>query len=171
MTITSSSFDRFVTATSPSRYCHLTIWWPSRHRHLTISWPSHHRHLTSSWPSSQDDERENLNRILHAWTWKICVKTYIPWCYIIGAMKIQIHCTWITHQSLWGSGFRRVGCCVWASKIWRFSIAQAQMPYPTTLGSSDYNFGLKLRMCRFCIWQCNGRHMTILWTRNMYVQI
>ena len=94
------SLHRYLTICWPSRYCHLTIWWPSRHRHLTISWPSHHRHLTISWPSSQDDERENLSLILHTWTWKICVKTYIPWCYIIRAMKIQIHCTWITHQSL-----------------------------------------------------------------------
>ena len=100
LTIWWPSLHRYLTIWWPSRYCHLTLWWPSPHRHLTISWPTHHRHLTISWPSSQDDERENLSCILHTLTWKICVKTYIPWCYIIRAMEIQIHCTWITHQSL-----------------------------------------------------------------------
>ena len=92
-------------------------------------------------------------------------------CYIIQALEIQIHCTWITHQSQWGSGFSRVGCCVWALKIWRLQTALAQIPFPTTLDSSDYNFGLKLCMCRFCIRQCNSRHMTILWTGNKHAQI
>ena len=61
----------------------------------------------------------------------------------------------VTHQSQWSSGFGWVGFYVWALKIWQLKTALAQIPYPTTLDSSDYNFGLKLQLRRFCIWQCN----------------
>ena len=121
------SLHRYLTIWWPSRYCHLTLWWPSHHCHLTISWPSHHRHLTISWPSSQDDERENLSRILHTWTWKICVNTYIPWCYIIRAMEIQIHCTGITHLCVYIENMAIPNCACADSISDTFGLVRLQL--------------------------------------------
>ena len=165
------SLHRYLTIWWSSRYCHLAIWWPSRHRHLTISWPL----IIVIWQFHDRQARTTSAKIkvvfyIHGHE-KYASRHTSHGATSFGLWKFKYTVHGLLTNLYRAADLDESAVSVWASKIWRFPIAHAQIPCPTTLGSSDYNFGLKLRMCRFCIWQCNSRHMTILWTRNMHVQI